>query len=86
MKKLSARDYDVFKPEFDFQKEPSGSDFFISPNGDGFSWSTNGKTLADSISSITRATHSIKTYANEKNLTGKVWFISGNERKLIGNI
>ena len=85
MKEISARDYDVFKnPGAPFEQTPSGSDFYITEGPDGYSWSTNGETMADGFSSLTRATISVREYAKAKEASGVVWFISGTERKYIG--
>lgn len=87
MKNISARDYDLFtKPELPFEQNPVGSDFYISDNIDGFSWSTNGKTIESKLNSITRATSSIKRWAQSNNASGKVWFMDGTARKYIGQI
>ena len=87
MKNISARDYDVFKhPEAPFEKEPSGSDFFIVIDGDGFSWSTNGNTIQSNIGSITKATSEIRKWAASNNLSGKVWLLDGDSRKYIGEV
>lgn len=87
MKNISARDYDVFKnPEMDFEKTPTGEDFFISSDSDGFSWSTSGETKGKAIASITRATASIGNWAKAHNKSGKVWLLDGDSRKYVGQI
>jgi hypothetical protein len=86
MKNISARDYDVSKTQFDFEKTPSGSDFFISDDGEGFSWSTNGKTLGSKMTSITRAAAAINQWAKIHDVSGSVWLIDGDKRKYVGKI
>lgn len=86
MKNISARDYDVFKSQFDFEQTPTGADFFISSDKNGYSWSTDGKTMGKDIGSITRTTSIIKSWAEANNKTGKVWFIDGGSRKYVGQI
>lgn len=86
MKNISARDYDVFKPEFDFEKTPAGSDFFIVSDVNGFSWSTNGQTLGTGIGSITKVTSAIRKWATANDKTGKVWLLDGDSRKYVGQV
>jgi len=87
MKYISARDYDVFKnPERDFEKTPSGDDFFISDDGENFSWSTDGETIGTGLPSITRATVAIKNWAAVNDKTGSVWLLDGDTRKYVGKI
>jgi len=86
MKNISARDYDVFMPEFDFEATPTGDDFFITNDGDAFSWSTKGQTMKVGMEGIAQAASLISEYAKQNNASGNIWLLDGDKRKYVGKI